>query len=172
MMEATAISISITKKNQLLKFAWTLEGRTVSISSTQLNREANQCNFINVKHLHEEAEVFLGGVFAHLLTSYGADYCKCLLGGDGHVRREAKVKTTPKIAEYLQNLCLTLVADIVQKRETGLLMPPQNKRRKVPIVVYSKGQGTTWGSKLHDEELTTDTWTAPSVGKWTAPASL
>ena len=67
--------------------------------------------------MREEAEVFLDGVFAHLLTSYGADYCKRILGGEGHVRREAKVRTTPKIAEYLQNLRLTSVADIVQKRE-------------------------------------------------------
>ena len=35
---------------------------------------ANQCNFIHLKHLREEAETFLDKVFDHLLSSYGADY--------------------------------------------------------------------------------------------------
>ena len=130
---------------------------------------ANQCNFLHPKHMREEAEAFLDGVFAHLHTSYGSEYCRRILGGEGHVRREAKVKNTPKIAEYLQNLRLTSVADIVQKREAGLLMPPQNKRKKVPIVVYGRGQGTAWGSKLHDDDLTTDTRPAPSAKQSGAP---
>ena len=85
---------------------------------------ANQCNFIHPKHLREKAETFLDKVFDHLLSSYGADCCRTILGGEGHVRREARIRTTPKIAEYLENLNLTSVADTVQKREAGLLMPP------------------------------------------------
>ena len=68
------------------------------------------------------------------------------------MQREARMRTTPKIAEYLQNLNLTSVTDIVQKWEAGLLMPPQHKRERIPIVVYGKGRGNAWGSKLHNDE--------------------
>ena len=51
----------------------------------------NQCNFIHPKHVIEEAEQFLDKVFDHLLTTYGAEYCRNLFGGHGHVRREKLV---------------------------------------------------------------------------------
>ena len=75
------------------------------------------------------------------------------------MRLEAQIRTTPKIAEYLENVNLTSVVGIVQKYEAGLLMPPQHKRKKIPIVVYGKGRDNAWGSKLHNDESSPGTKT-------------
>ena len=66
----------------------------------------------------------LDSVFNHFLQGYGAQRCKQILGRDGHIRRESQVRPSPKITAYLQNLNLTSVTDMVQKRETGLLLSP------------------------------------------------
>lgn len=44
------------------------------------------------------------------------------MGGEGNMRREAQMQTSPKIAEYLRNLKLASMADIMQKMEAGLLL--------------------------------------------------
>lgn len=95
---------------------------------------ANQCNFLHPKHLRKEAERFLDEVFTHLLQGYGADYYRILVGGEGHMRREAQMQTCPKITEYLRNLKLASMTDIMQKMKVGLLLPPQNKQKKVHII--------------------------------------
>lgn len=41
----------------------------------------NQCNFLHPKQLTTKVEAFLDSIFNHLLQSYGAAYCKKLLGG-------------------------------------------------------------------------------------------
>ena len=59
------------------------------------------------------------------------------------VRRETKITTTPKLAEYLRNLRLSSsVTDMVQKREAGLLHPPKTKRKKVPVLMVGSSKGT------------------------------
>ena len=89
----------------------------------------NQCNVVHPKHIQEEAEQFLDSVFNHFLQGYGAEKCKYMLGGEGHIRRESQVWPSPKITAYLQNLNLTSVTDMVQKREAGLLLPPNKKNK-------------------------------------------
>ena len=76
----------------------------------------NQCNFLHPEHLKGEAEVFFDGSFNHILQSYGADNCQTIFGGEGHVRREAQIRSTTKVTEYLQNLNLQSITDMVQKR--------------------------------------------------------
>lgn len=133
----------------------------------------NQCNSIYLKDLQAEPETFLDRVFDHLLQSYGDDSCRKIFGVEGHVRQEAQMRTSPKISEYLQNLKLTSVAHILQKREVGLTLPPHTKQEKVPIVVYGKGRDTAWGSKIYNDELTPDNGTSTSLaGKSSATRPL
>ena len=105
--------------------------------SVELGRR-NQCNFLHLKHLQAEAEAFLDSVFEHLVNCYGIKYCQGILGGEGQVRREAKMHSSPKIAEYLQNLNLTSVSDMVQQKEAGIFLPPKKKTQKDPL-------GGLWG---------------------------
>ena len=81
---------------------------------------------------------------------------------DGHVRREAQVRATPKITEYLQNLNLTSVIDMVKNREAGLLLLSKNKHKNFLTEVYGKVHGKVWGTCLHVQDNQTD-MTAPST---------
>ena len=62
------------------------------------------------------------------------------------------MRLTPKFAEYLHILNLTLVTDMVQKREAGPLLPPKEKHKKVSLVVFEKLKGSAWGATLHNED--------------------
>ena len=116
----------------------------------------NQCNFVHPKHMQEEAEAFLDSVFSHFLEGYGHDYCREIMGGDGNIRRELKIARSPRIDDYLKNLNLLSVTDMVHDREAGLLLPPSKKHKSVPPVVFGKLKGSVWNTHLHGEERSTD----------------
>ena len=112
----------------------------------------NQRTFVHPKHMQVEDTECLESVFTHFLQDYEADYCLQMLEGEGNICRELKLANLLRITEYLKNLNLSLVTNIVQKRETGLLLLPNKKHKSVLALVFRKIYGSVWGTKLHGEE--------------------
>ena len=53
------------------------------------------------------------------------------------------IQVTPKITEYLKNLNLKSVEEMVKVREAHLL-PPKKNHKNMPIIVYEKRGEAAW----------------------------
>jgi len=65
----------------------------------------------------------LDDCFNGFLQKYGADKCKSILGGEGHVRREAQIRVSPKISADLRGLKLSGTVE-ERVRDDHLEAPP------------------------------------------------
>ena len=107
-----------------------------------------QCNFLCPKYLREEAEEWLDYTFQGILDHYGEEKCREVFGGDNYIRREQKIRTTPKIVTYLKNLNLS-VQKRVQETEELLARPPTKRNRQIPRVIFGGDKKSVWNTPLH-----------------------
>ena len=107
-----------------------------------------QCNFLCPKYLRDEAEEWLDYTFQGILDHYGEVKCRAIFGGDNYIRRENKIRTTPKIVTYLKNLNLS-VQQRVQETEELLARPPKKRNRQIPRVIYGGDKKSVWNTPLH-----------------------
>ena len=75
-----------------------------------------QCNFLCPKYLREEAEAWLDDTFQGILDYYGEEKCREVFG-ENYIRREAKIRTTPRITNYLKNLNLSVQQRVHETEE-------------------------------------------------------
>lgn len=62
--------------------------------------------FLHQQNRQKEAEKWLNDCFNGLLQKYGANKCKSILEGEGHLRQDKQVQMSPKISTYLEGLHL------------------------------------------------------------------
>jgi hypothetical protein len=129
---------------------------------------SGQGYFLHEKERQEEAEQWLDTCFNCLLHTYGAETCKRILGGDGHVQREAQVRVSPQISAYLEGLNLTPAVNRV--RDDHLRAPPAKKTRAQPRIRYGTVPINGAWSNLHTPETSQVTPTAPSPSLLTSPS--
>ena len=61
--------------------------------------------------------------------------------------------------------------DMVKQRDAGLFMPPKKKRKKVPLVMFGKLNGSAWGASLHDDEVKNGSVRGATKGEKTGDSS-
>lgn len=111
--------------------------------------QVNQCNFFCPRNLKDEAEAWLDSTFNGLLMEFGADVCREILGGEAHVRREDKLRSTKQINAYLKNLNLNSVKEQMEEREAHVDAPPKKHLRQLPRLSFGIPKYATWGIPLY-----------------------
>jgi len=131
---------------------WAMDARSKDSSylfnSVEGGRKG-QTYYLCDKELATEAEEWLDTTFNQILTNYGADRCKKILGGTSHVRREKNVRTTPQISAYLKNLNLSPTSGAAYRANDTLSTPPARKKKSSPRIVYGDNRKSAWTKPIH-----------------------